>query len=454
MLMNIVIVGGGSVGSAICTQLALEDHNVTIVDANEDSLAEIANSCDVFCVEGNGAEISVLRKAGAENADLLIAVSPEDEINILCCAAARKLGTRHTVARVRNPEYTELMRLLQSEMNLSFTINPELAAAKEIYRLLRFPSAAKIDTFCHGRVELAEFTVAKDSPLCGLTLIDLRKKLNTKFLVCGVLRNGEAYIPAGDFRIQAGDSIGVTAPGYEIGKFFREIGVYKNPIRNVLIVGGGRTSYYLESMLREGKIRSTVIERDPALCQELSNDYKNCTVICDNGTRQETLLEAGIENADAFLALSDVDEENAIVSMYAKTKNVGKIVTMISRISYIDFFKSAGLESIVSPRSSTAAYILRYVRSMANSADSSAIESLHKIMNDKIEALELSVKDDIPELTGMPLKLLRPRAGVLIACIVRGGEVIIPGGDDLIKKGDSVIIMSTGSRINSLKDIL
>jgi trk system potassium uptake protein TrkA len=452
--MNIVIVGGGTVGSAICAQLALEDHNVTIVDADPDSLAEIANSCDVFGVVGNGAELSVLRKAGAEDADLLIAVSPEDEINILCCAAAKKLGTSHTVARVRNPEYTELMRLLQSEMNLSFTINPELTAAKEIYRLLRFPSAAKIDTFCHGKVELAEFTVAADSPLCGLTLIDLRKKLSTRFLVCGVLRDGEAYIPAGDFLIRAGDTIGVTAPDKEIAKFFKEIGVYKNPVKNVLIVGGGRTTYYLEQMLKEGKIKSTVVERDAALCEELANDYRDCTVICDNGTRQETLLEAGIDRADAFLALSGVDEENAIISMYAKTREVGKIITMISRISYVDFFKSAGLESIVSPRSSTASYILRYVRSFANSADSSAIESLHKIMNDRIEALELSVKDDIPELTDLPLKRIRPRAGVLIACIVRGGDVIIPGGDDCIKKGDSVIIMSTGNRINSLKDII
>ena len=197
-----------------------------------------------------------------------------------------------------------------------------------------------------------------------------------------------------------------------------------------------------------------MVERDAALCEELANDYRDCTVICDNGTRQETLLEAGIDRADAFLALSGVDEENAIISMYAKTREVGKIITMISRISYVDFFKSAGLESIVSPRSSTASYILRYVRSFANSADSSAIESLHKIMNDRIEALELSVKDDIPELTDLPLKRIRPRAGVLIACIVRGGDVIIPGGDDCIKKGDSVIIMSTGNRINSLKDII
>ena len=450
--MNIVIVGGGTVGSAICMQLAKEEHNVTIVDANGAALAEIADSCDIFGVVGNGADISVLRKAGAENADLLIAVSPEDEINILCCAAARKLGTRHTVARVRNPEYSELMVLLKNDMNLSFTINPELAAAKEIYRILRFPAAAKIDTFCQGRVELAEFVVSKGSPLCGLTLIELRKKLNTKFLVCGVLRNGEAHIPAGDFCIREGDTVCVTAPDKEIVKFFKEIGVYKNPIRNLLIVGGGRTTYYLQNLLRGGKIKSTVIEKNEGLCRELVEDF-GCTVICDNGSRQETLLEAGIENADAFLALSDIDEENAIISMYAKTQNVGKIVTMISKMSYVDFFKSAGLESIVSPRSSTAAQILRYVRSMTNSRGS-AIEALHKLMDDKVEALELSVHQSLEGITNIPLKQLRPRSGVLVACIVRANDVIIPSGDDFIAPGDRVIVVCTKGRINGIEDIV
>ncbi len=450
--MNIVIVGGGTVGYSICTQLASEDHNITIVDADREILSEISDSADVFGVVGNGADTSVLRRAGAEHADLLIAVSPNDELNILCCAAARKLGTKHTVARVRNPEYSELMRLLKNDMNLSFTINPELAAAKEIYRILRFPSAAKIDTFCHGRVELVQFTVPESSPICGQTLIELRKKLNVKFLVCGVVRGSEAYIPAGDFCISAGDSICVTAPEKEITKFFKAIKLYKNPIKDVLIVGGGRTVYYLEEMLREGKIGSTVIEKDPERCRELAEDFA-CTVICDNGTRQETLLEAGIEKADAFLALSDVDEENAIISMYAKTQSVGKIVTMISRMSYIDFFKSAGLDSIVSPRSSTTAQILRYVRSMA-ATHGSSIESLHKIMDGKLEAVEIAVNDEIEGITGVPLKQLRPRAGVLIACMVRGDKVIIPSGDDSIEKDDRVIVISTAGKIGGIGDIV
>ena len=451
--MNIIIVGGGAVGSAICTQLAREDHDITVVDEDAAALSEIADSCDVFGVVGNGAEIAVLRKAHADRADLLIAVSAKDETNILCCAAARKLGTTHTVARVRNPEYSELMQLLQSDMNLSFTINPELAVANEIYRLLRFPSAAKINTFCRGKVELAEFVIEASSPFCGITLNELRRKLNIKFLVCGVLRGNEAYIPSGHFSIEAGDTVCVTAPDKEITNLFKAMGIYKTPIKNVLIAGGGRTTYYLLDMLQNARIHATVIDKDEAVCHELASDY-NCTVICDNSSRQETLLEAGIKKADAFLALSQTDEENAIVSLYAKTLELDKVITMISRISYMDFFKNAGLESIVSPKSSTAADIVRYVRSMTNSNQSSEIEALHKILNDRVEALEFSIKNTIDGITDIPLKQLKPRAGVLIACIVRDSDVIIPTGDDAIVKGDTVIVVTTGDRTKSFKDII
>lgn len=451
--MNIVIIGSGTVGAAISAQLAAEGHAITVVDNNYAALAELQNACDVFGVEGNGADISVLRKAGAEKADLLIAVTCEDEINILCCAAAKKLGTQHTIARVRNPAYSELMHLMQEEMNLSLTINPELAAAREIYRMLRFPAAAKIDTCCRGRVELVEFTVANGSPLCGMSLFDLRGKMNIKFLVCSVLRNGKVYIPSGNFVIEGGDAICLTAPDEEMTRFFKAIGVYKQPVHDVLIVGGGRTTYYLEGLLQKGKIRSTVIEKNKALCHELAEQFP-CNVICDNGTKQELLLEEGIENADAFLALSDVDEENAIVSMYAKTQRVRKVVTMISAMPYIDFFKGVGLESIVSPKSSTTAFILRYVRGIANTHEDSEIESLHKLMDGQAEALEFVIKEEIAGLTDVPLKSLRSRRGVLVACIMRGTEILFPTGDDMIKNGDTVIVVTTGGQMKSIKDIM
>lgn len=450
--MKIILAGIGRLGSSICSQLTGEGHDVTVIDTDESMVNEISNVCDIFGLVGNCAEISVLRKAGAAGADLLIAMSTEDEINILACAAARKLGTRHTVARVRNPEYTELVRLMKDDMNLSMTINPDLAAAREIYRMLRFPAAAKIDTFCRGRVELAEFTVPENSLICDYTLNDLRLRMNMKFLVCAVLREGKVYIPSGDFRILAGDVIGVTAPDEGITDFFKAIGLYKQPIRNVLITGGGRITYYLEGLMKRGKINSTVIEKDKTLCRELAEQY-GCTVICENGSKQELLLEEGIDRTDAFIALSDIDEENAIVSMFAKSVRVPKVITLISSLSYVNFFKWVGLESIISPKSIVTASILQYVRSIANTGDSE-IQSLHSMMEDNIEVLEFSIKEEISGITRVQLKNLKAKSGVLIACIARDNEIIIPSGGDSISVGDTVILISTGGAVKRIRDIL
>ncbi len=452
--MNIVVIGCGTVGSAICIQLAKEGHDVTAVDQDEKALSALVGVCDVFSIAGNGASVSVLEKAGTAKADLIIAVTCGDEVNILCCAAARKLGAKHAVARVRNPEYSGLMKLMKDDINLSLTINPELTAAKEIYRMIRCPAAAKIDSFCRGLVEMAQFRVAKESPLCGMTLNSLRSKMNIKFLVCSVLRDGHAFIPAGDFMIKEGDLIGVTAPEDNLITFFKAIGIYKQPVKNMLTVGGGRTSYYLQSLLKGKGINNTVIEKDISLCRELISEFKDLTVICDSGTNQELLMSEGIEKADAFLAMSDVDAENAIISMYAKTKNVPKIVTMISTLSYQDFFKEVGMDSVVSPKSSTSAYILRYVRSMAATTTDSEIETLHKMMDGSVEALEFAVKEEIPDITGVRLAELRPKSGVLIACIVRDGGVIIPSGDDAIAKGDTVIVITAAdAKMRSIREI-
>ena len=451
--MDIVIVGCGTVGTAICAQLSREGHNITVIDEDPAAVAEVCNTYDVTGADGNGANISVLRKAGADKAYLVIAVTTSDEINMLCCAAARKLGAHHTIARVRNPEYSDFMQLMRTDMNLSLTINPELYAANEIYRMLRFPSAAKLETFCRGRVELAEFAIGADSPFIGKTLYELKSQLNMKFLVCCVLRGSQAIIPSGDYHIEAGDVLGVTASEEHTRAFFKAAGIYRHGLKDVMIFGGSRVTYYLQDLMKKSKFSSTVIEKNKDICRDLASKF-DCTVVCDNGARQDVLLDEGIEKTDAFLALSDTDEENAIVSMYAKSIGVPKVVTLINQMSYVNFFKSVGIDSVVSPKSSTAGYILRYVRSKMNASGDEEIESIHKIMDEKAEAVEFVIKDEIEGLTGIPLKKLRPKRGVLVICIAHKDQIIIPSGDDVISKGDTVVIVASNKKISSIKDIV
>ncbi len=450
--MNIVIVGGGTVGAEICERLAPENHNITLIDTDQTMLTELSNKYDLFGIVGNGAELSVLKKADLGKADLLVAVTSNDEINILCCATGKKLGVDKTIARVRNPEYSEMIEFMRDEFDLSITINPELALANEIYRTLKFPSANRIDTFCRGRVEIAELVVPADSPICNKTLTEIRSTLNMRFIVCAVLRGNEAHIPTGNFVIEAGDTLCVTIPDEDIARFFKAIGAYKHPVRNILIVGAGRTTYYLEGLLKGGKIRSTVIDKNRQACLDLASEY-SITVVCDDSTKQEVLLEEGLASTDAFLALSDDDEDNAIVSMYAKKQSTAKIVTMIKSSSYVELFKGLGLDGIVSPKSSTASLILKQVRSLAN-VKGSEIENLYKLMNGKVEALEFSIKADIKGLTGIPLKSLRLQSGILLACIVRDKNVIIPNGNDYISVGDTVIVVTTTSQIKGIRETL
>lgn len=451
--MRIIIVGAGTVGTVICTQLATEGHDITLIDHNVQVLTELSNKFDIIGVEGNGASVSTLRKAGADKAELLIAVTNQDELNILCCASAKKLGTKNTIARVRNPEYNELMVMLRQDLNLSLTINPELAVAKEISRMLRFPFATKIDTCYRGRVELAEFVIGEGSSLCGMPLSQLHAKIGLHFLFCGVVRDGEAYIPKGDFVLAVGDKVCVTAPDDVMMQFFKAIGAYKHPVKDVLIVGGGRMTYYLLSFLQKSKIRATVIEQDKHLCREIAERF-DCTVICEDGTKQSVLLEEGVANTDAFIALSGEDEENAIVSLYAKTLNQNKIITLINAMQYVELFKGVGLDSIVSPKYSTSNEILKYVRSLELTKDIQ-LESLHQLMDGRFEALEFMIKEPVEGVTGVPLKQLKIKKDILIATIVHKDKIVIPSGNDKIENGDTVILIAKGNnQIDNIKDIL
>lgn len=451
--MKIMIVGAGTVGTVICTQLAQEGHDITLIDHNIAVLSELSNKFDIIGVEGNGASVSTLRKAGADKADLLIAVTNMDELNILCCASAKKLGTKHTIARVRNPEYGELMQMIKQDLNLSLTINPELSVAKEISRMLRFPFATKIDTCYHGRVEFAEFVIAEGSPLCGIPLAQLHAKLGLHFLFCGVSRGGKAYIPKGDFILSVGDKVCVTAPDEVMMQFFKAIGAYKHPVKDVLIVGGGRMTYYLLNHLQKTKISATVIEPDKHRCREIAEHF-DCTVVCEDGTKQAILLEEGVANTDAFIALSGEDEDNAIVSLYAKTQNTKKIITLISAMQYVELFKSVGLDSIVSPKYSTSNEILKYVRSMELTRGIQ-LESLHQLMDGRFEALEFVIKEPVEGVTAIPLKQLKIKKDILIATIVHKDKIVIPSGNDKIESGDTVILITNGiTQIDNIKEIL
>ena len=451
--MNIIIVGCGTVGDAICRTLVKEGHNITVIDKDAEALEDLANSCDVTGIIGNGVDVSLLRSAGAERADLLIAITLNDEINILSCLAAKKLGVKHSAARVRNPEYSEYIELMKSEMGLSFTINPELAAAKEIARVLRFPAASGIDTFAHGQVELAEFTVPDESPIAGQALLGLRESLGINFLICAVKRSDKVHIPGGNFVIESGDVLSIAAAESELNKFFKAAKGYKKPPKNVIIVGASKTTHYLSELLKSKgtKTNLTVIEHDHDKASALAENF-SYNIIRADATKQGVLAAEGIEHADAFLALTDSDEENAIMSMYSSTFGVPKTVTMIRSLPYIDLFKNAGIETIISPGLMTVSYILRFVRGIANSQNASEIESLHKVMDDKTEALEFIVKNDVEGITGIPLKQLKKKSNTLLACIVRDGDIIIPSGEDIICRGDTVIVI-TQNTINSIKDI-
>lgn len=452
--MKVLIVGTGAVGSAICAQLARERHNITVIDKNADELEKVCSAYDITGLAGNGADISLLKEAGAHDADILIAVTSSDEFNMLCCYAAKKIGAKHTIARVRNPEYNDFLSLTGGELGLALTINPEYEVASRIYRILRNPSATKLDSFYGGRVELAEFVVEGKAHICNLSLHDIRKKSTHKFIVCSVRRGTDVYIPGGDFVIREGDSLCVAMSGNDIASFFKEIGMFKKPARKIILTGGGRTSHYLGELLKKGRVKTeiTAIESDKTLCEDIAKDFP-WTVINGDPSNQDLLIEEGIDGADAFLALSSQDEENAISSMFAKTRAVPKIITLVTSLTYIDFFKQMGIESIVSPKHATVEQIMRFVRSLAASRDSE-IESLHRIMDSDTEALEFIVKEHIGGITGIPIKDIKRKSNTIIASIIHEGEVIIPSGLDVINPGDTVIVIAGGKKLNSIKDII
>lgn len=450
--MRIVIVGDGKVGFALAEQLSEENHDIVVIDSNPKVLQEVLNSLDVMVVNGNGASLEVQREADVGASDLLIAATSSDEINLLCCILAKKLGCRHTIARIRNKDYTQQLVFLRSELGLSLTINPELYAAREIFRIIQFPSFLKLDSFAKGRVELVEFALSPDSRFVGKRLDQLEDVLKVKILVCAVERNDKVTIPKGGFSFEVGDKVTVTAPRSELARLVARLNIAKQKIRNVLIVGGGRITVFLtEELLRSG-VNVKIIEQNAERCDELAAKLDGAIIINGDGTRQELLLEEGIMEMDAVISLTSIDEENLIVSMFANHLGIPKTITKIDRSEYIHLFNDRGIGSIICPKQLTTHEIIRYVRAMENTKGGSVL-TLHRIVDDKAEALEFIAATKTHYLN-VPLSKLKLKDNILIACINRMGQVIIPKGSDFISEGDTVIVVTTVDRkINDLDDI-
>ncbi|MBQ9966555.1 MAG: Trk system potassium transporter TrkA, partial [Clostridia bacterium] len=410
------------------------------------------NSLDVIGVCGNGASYQVLLEADVPKADLLIACTSQDEINLLCCLVARKLGAKNTIARVRNPEYSDQLVFMRDELGLSMSINPERAAASEIFRILQFPSAIKIESFSNKRVEIAEIKLRDDSPLDGVYLRDLHKTFKGKALICAVQRDGAVAIPDGNFMLKAKDKISVIAPASDMLDFFSSFGTLLPAAKDVMIIGGGRISFYLSRMLIETGARVKIIDSNAERCAELSRALPKATIILGDGTDQDLLDEEGLEDMDAVLVLTGLDEENIILALYAQANCDGKVVTKVNRTSLASIAESTGLESIISPRMLTANIIVRYVRAMQNSFGSN-VETLHRLAGGSVEALEFKVSNSFPALD-TPLMDIKLKPNILIGCISRGGKTIVPGGRDCISVGDRVIIITTNHNFDDLSEIL
>jgi len=451
--MNIIIVGCGKVGTKLVEQLSHEkEHDITVIDTRADVVENAVNEYDVMGVVGSATDIDTLSEADVEKADVMIAVAGSDELNLIICLMAKKLGNCQTIARVRKPEYFKTINLIKDDLGLTMVVNPEQAAASEIARVLRFPTAIKIDTFAKGRVEILNFEVTEGSVLDGLKLMDFSSKIGIPILICGVERGKEAFIPSGNFVIHAGDLISIVAPIGEAGKFFKKIGVRTNRVKDALIVGGGETSYYLAKRLLKTGIDVKIIEQKQERCDELFHLLPEATITHGDGTDNKLLIEEGLEKYDSFISLTNIDEENVLLSLYAKSITKGKVVTKINRIEYGNVIDDLQLGTTIYPKNITAEYILRFVRAKQNSYGS-GIETMHFILDGKAEALEFRVKENSP-ISNKKLMDLKLKENILIACITRGGKIIIPHGRDMILPGDTVIIVTLKEGFTDISDIL
>ena len=450
--MKIIVVGMGKVGYTVAEQLTAEDHDVTVVDTNKNALDEALGDLDVMGILGNGASYRVLNEAGIQDSDLLIALTGSDEVNLLCCLLANKMGAGSTIARVRNPEYSEELELIKDSLGLSMAVNPDREAAKEIMHILKFPSAMNVESFAKSRMDLVSFVADKRCSLCGSPIMESFPKLGVKALICAVEREDQVFIPGGRFVIEENDVVAVLAAPSEVPKFFKKINIPINDVKNTMIIGGGRIAYYLAEGLSRQKMKATIIEQKEAVAESLSFLLPDANVVCGDGTNSTLLLQEGLPQMNALCCLTGMDEENILLSMYAKKVVPGiKTITKVNRVTFHEVIRNMDIGSVIYPKFMTANSILQYVRAKQNSIGSN-VETLYKIIDNKAEALEFNVGEGCI-LVNTPLEVLKLRKNVLIGCIKREGKVFIPNGKDEIHVGDTVIVVTTIPGLSDLDDI-
>lgn len=450
--MKIIITGCGKVGYTLAEQLSEEGHDITVIDQKESKLENVSTNLDVIGVAGNGTSYRVQEEAGVEEADLMIAVTDRDEINLLACLIAKKAGNCQTIARVRNPEYYQEIGFLKEELGLSMVINPELAAAAEIARLIQVPSAMEIDTFAKGKVNLVKFEVPKNCAWDGMVISEISNRFGSDLLICIIERNDQVIIPDGNTYLRGGDKISVIIPPERMNGLFLKLGISHKMIKDVMIAGGSKIAYYLSEQLLKSRIRVKIIELSHERCEELSEHLPEAMIIEGDAASETILNEEGIQNMDAFISLTNFDEENIMLSLFANKVSDAKLITKINRIAFEGVINEIPIGSIISPKNLTAEYIIRYVRSMQNSMGSN-VEAVYRMVHNKVEALEFYVKED-SSVTNVSLAELTLKPNLLICAIVRDGKRITPSGQDMILKGDSVIVVTTHIGLNDIQEIM
>ena len=450
--MQVIIVGCGKVGRNLAEQLQAEDIDITLVDVIADKINDLCENIDAMGIVGNGASINTLMEAGVDTADILIAVTASDELNLLCCLIAQKANHCQTIARVRNPIYEKEIGFIKERLGVTMIINPEFAAAQEISRLLRFPSAIKIDTFARGRVELLKFKVLPEFKLDGMSVSQISDAFRSDILVCAIESRDNVSIPGGYDIIHDGDMVSILASPLNAAAFFRKIGLKTNQVKNCIIVGGGTISYYLAHALLDMNIGVKIIEQNKDRCEHLSELLPDATIINGDGTNRSVLLEEGLSESESFVTLTNLDEENVFLALFAKSISDAKLVAKVNRLEFDDILAGLDLGSVVYPKYMTCDYIVQYVRALQNEAGNN-IKTLYRILDDRVEALEFTVHEE-SAATGVPLSQLHLKKNLLLCCITRGSKILIPRGGDQIQVGDNVIVVTLEHGLHDLRDIV